>query len=181
MLITKFNRMIKNRVVWGVIAVVVSIAFVAGYSNSEGCSRAERRRGMAGSLNGKNVPLRTFYDMRRYTIGVQDRKLTDEDLEGLDGRTWRRLAALETARELGLSPSDEEVGQVIRQEFAPDGAFDRAVYERWLQERGLPRGFFEEWMRQEVTLQKLTTILSASVWVPPAELEPEIAQRTYGR
>lgn len=182
MLITKFNRMIRNKLIWAGFAVLVSIAFVGTFSQGSGCSESEHERGTVGMLYGKDISAREFSMARFFALGMREsRNLSPEAHRIIRGRTWKRLTALKTAEKLGLSTSDQEIVEVIRQDpnFAVNSVFNKHKYKAVVQSQfrvSIP--LFEEFLRREITMQKLVGMLESAVWMPPAELKQKLISFT---
>jgi hypothetical protein len=185
MLITRFNRMIRSRVLWGIFAGVVVISFVGVFS--PGFNRmlsASRKEGVA-TLYGKPVSQREFALSRFFTLGMREpRGGASEDFQAkVTKRAWERLAALRTAENLGIRTSDREVAERIRRDptFAVNGAFSGQRYNEVIRSQfriqdGVP--LFEEYVRQDLTLSKMVDTLQSAVWVAPAELSERLRSLT---
>jgi len=174
-LIGKFNRMIRNRVLWGFFAVVVCISFVGAFSSDGGCSRTNPDS--AGELFGESVSRREYAIARLFTIGLRDIPSLSPELETrLRNLTWKRLAALRMAKELGVSTTDSEVANEIAGNgtFQQNGSFSRERYAAFLQNQRLSPDIFETYLKEELTLRKLSRMLETAVWSPPAQ----VASRT---
>ena len=182
MLITKFNRMIRSRVLWAAFALLVSIAFVGVFSRSGGCTENERASGVVGRLYGKNISANAFLMARLFAMGMRDSgSLSPEANLIIHRNTWKRLAALKTAEELGISTSDEEVSEAIQRDptFAVNGFFNKEKYEAVVRSRmrvGIE--IFEEFLRQEITIRKLVNMLESAVWTSPFELDQKLKSLT---
>ncbi|HKD17076.1 MAG TPA: SurA N-terminal domain-containing protein [Thermoanaerobaculia bacterium] len=97
----------------------------------------------------------------------------------LDGMIERMLR-LEAARRLDLHVSDEELAQriVTLPYFQDNGQFiGREKYERMLRSSGILPERFEEEMREDMLLEKYSSLVKASVVVPDAELAHEYSVR----
>ncbi len=184
-MITRFNRMIRNRTLWAIFAAVVSISFVGMFSQTGGCEGHETRADSfpEGSLFGEDVSRDDFYRMRRYALNLGDAAgFSEEEEAELRTHIWSRLALLRHAETLGLDVSARELGKAIRDmpHFAgPDGQFDRNAYRSFVssQFRGAPVRLFEENMRQAMVLQRATHLLDLSVWTPPTEVLNDMRDR----
>lgn len=175
MLISKFNKMIRNRLLWGVFAVIVVIAFVGAFSPGRGGDR-EPSNGGVGTLYGEPVSGRELAIARFYAAGMRDTgNLTSEMFDGLTRNAWRRLAALRTAERLGLVATDEEVATAIHRDpsFLVNGVFNRERYTKIIQTQWRFKdsiSIFETFLRQELTLRKLLGMVESTVWISPQEL-----------
>jgi len=185
MLISRFHRMIRNRMVWAIFAIASSLALLGFIGPSYSCrrSRLEPSVDAEGRLFGHEVASRDFYLARYFELGMNERNAPDtlEGNQALRRRTWKRLAALEAAKKMGLHATDVEVGQVIRRDpsFAVNGVFDAARYCAVVQNQ-LRVGVetFETYVRESLTLRKLLDVFRAVVWIPLSELEERLKYLT---
>ena len=182
MMITKFNRMIRNKWLWAIIAVVIVISFVGVSTQSGGCDAEQNRRSMAGSLFGVDLPMREFYLGRFFEMGLRDNvSLSPESNDIVQEKTWKRLAALRTADRMGISTSNEEIQESLKRDptFAVNGVFSAAKYKALLvnQLRIAPE-MYETFLRQEITLKKLAGVLESAVWVSPVEMNRRVDNLT---
>ncbi len=185
MLITKFNKMIRNRVVWSVIGGIVIITFVGWFSPRGGCatddvrSAAGQEKGRIGADELARARYHVYLGFcMRYGRMIPvtpelDREIHDQAL--------RRAAALRMAEELGLMPSDQEVLDAIQRDpnFQENGAFSKARFQTFvrgfLANLGGSSAQYEEFTRENVALQKLQNMVGAAAWVAPAEVERAVA------
>jgi len=182
MLITKFNRMIRNRVLWGAFAVVICVSFVLAGYGGRSCGEEESQQGLAGKLDGEEISRREFYMARLFELGMQEQPGLSPEMEAaLRDRTWQRLAALRTARDLGVTVSDEELRDVLRrnESFRRNGAFDGDLYRATVRQRlGVSVPTFEAFLRQDLILRKLMQVSEAMAWTPPTELARHLGNLT---
>lgn len=182
MLISKFNRMIRNKVFWGIFAFLVSASFVVYFApqgSSAGAPVAERVD--AGKLNGRTVPMREFRDAKYFALNLQQSHVPREYEKQLNERAWIRLAALDMAHELGLTVGREELQNRIATDeaFQENGAFSEQRYRAILgQYLKVSEATFTEYLRESVLLEKLYGAIDAAAWVPPAALERQVRNFT---
>ena len=177
MFIYHFNRLIHNRVLWIVFAVIVAFAFLSVDSCTSGMSGRQRA---AGTLGGKRVDAARFAFAARFVGGGRNRP-ADMPPAMVETQTWRHLAALQTAASLGLSSDPEEIRQAIREvpAFSNGGQFDARVYrERVAQALGVSPATYEQLMAEQIILGKLGQSVGAAAMVAPMELEDEVAAWT---
>ena len=180
LLITKFNRMIRSRLLWGFFAVIVSASFVlVGFAAKSGRDGPDRRKAVAGTVFGQEVATREFDLARYFAMGMRERgDGSDEDTARWDTLTWRRLAMLRAADDLGLTPSDREMTSIIGSDpsFAENGVFSRAKY-RAIAERQfrVNEQLFDMYLRQEVALRRVTDLLQTAAWTSPYELNKKLS------
>lgn len=186
MLITKFNKMIRNRLVWTFFAVVVSISFLGFLGPRTSCRRAmssEKEAGAAGKLNGQAVQESEFSQARYFEMGMRDENAprTDEGQKKLRQRTWMRIAALRVAQRLGIGVSDTELGTLIRRDpaFKVNSEFNKDRYQSVIQQQ-LRVGVdtFETYLRESLTRQKLSETMQCMIWTSPSELNQRLRNLT---
>ena len=182
MLITKFNKLIRNRLVWAVVAILVSVSFILSASVGKGCKADERQRGM-GELFGEDVSRQQFLAARFFEMGMRDRgSLPAEAEEALRKSTWVRLAMLHAAQDMGLTASDEEVAEAIQRDptfAAENGAFSKEKYRSIVEgQLRIPLTTFDAFVRQDLTLRKLNAVAESMMWVPPSDLRRRLANLT---
>jgi parvulin-like peptidyl-prolyl isomerase len=184
MLITKFHRLIQNKLLWITFLVVVVFSFVIW-----GTQMPETGTGgpnAAGTLDGEDISFEEFQRSRFNTylalvlMSGRAVTITPEMDEQLYTMAWQRLAALREAERLGISSSDEEVVRSIQSfEFLQQGGrFSEQAYEQFAAQFLAPmrasKRDFEEHVRQEIVLQKLRVMMERMLLVSPTEI-----QRTY--
>jgi len=184
MMISKFNKLIHNKIVWAVFAVVISLAMVGLFTPSGGGRGSVDPDAVnsVGTLFGKPVSRETFSRGRLFNQAFRTDRRTDEGEQArVREETWQRLAILELARQQGISVTDLELSETIQRDptFATDGAFDRSRYQQLVEARMRVRvGTFEEYLREELILRKMTALVSQSLWISPYELERSVARLT---
>ncbi|MCX6997676.1 MAG: peptidylprolyl isomerase [Kiritimatiellaeota bacterium] len=181
MLISKFHRLIQSRLLWGTFLVIIVISFVGWGVKWPGCSA--QPTGGEGLLDGKPVPPEEFqqaYNNSRLGFALMTGRsvvATPAVAKDLRQATWRRIAMLRQAHGLGLIASDIEVMAAIQQQpmFQADGRFNAAQYDAFVQSvlgnLGVTEPFFEEYLREELVLQKLRGAVSQTLLVPPSDLQ----------
>ena len=181
MFIHHFNRLIRNKWVWGVFAVIISAFFAFDFLLPRG-NGGGRSAAAAGTLAGEDLSRDEFrayaMDVRGYGRNARS-SLTDEEV---NKSVWESIAAARTAEKLGLGAFDEEVRGMIREspEFkGQSGAFDLGRYNMLLRENGLTPELFEQAMTRSMPLRKLEREVSESAsWVSPMELDRAVQDMT---
>lgn len=181
MLISKFHRLIQSKLVWLAILVIIVFSFVIWGTQMP--SKADRDQANSpGTLNGEPVDAKTFRQMYFNTyltvVMAMGRQIniTPEIDQQLRKAAWQRMAALNQARELGLSASDDEVAMAIQsyEAFQHEGQFHKGVYKAFVQQflagLGFTERMFEEHVREEIVMQKTRMVLDRSTLVTPTEL-----------
>ena len=178
MVIHHFNRLIKNKWVWGVFAVAISVFFAfdflfVGRDGGSGPS--------VGTLGGKDLDAASFDALVRDARGIgrqSDGRLSNAEANRL---AWRAAAALAVAKEAHLEATDADVREAILRDpsFRDGDAFDNVKYERLLRENGLTPPMFEAYLRRRLTLQKVqSVVLGSAAWVSPTELSEAVNDYT---
>ena len=174
MVIHQFNRIIRNKWIWGVFAVAISAFFAFDFLLTGGDTRENRVS--AGELNGEDIAVSRFNRFAEDARGFGRNRNTTLSNTEVNRAAWENLAAYSVAERLGLVATDEEVRQnVLRQFTRQGGSFDMAGYERILRDNGLTPEMFEAAEQRRMTLAKLRMVLmDASRFVSPMELNTAI-------
>lgn len=182
MVIHHFNRLIRNKWVWGAFAVAISAFFALDFLFTGNSSGDEGSANAAGSLNGDDVNWQEFDMLRAAKRREMGRMGQDIDSAELNRSVWGEIAAYRTARALSLEASDEELKEIIKNEraFQTDGAFDFKKYQD-LVARAFeltPEGY-EERLRRGLSVDRLGKVVAADAsWVPPAMLDLALRDMT---
>ncbi len=168
MFIYHFNRMIRNRWLWGFFAIIIVFAFVVQDMLTPKGGKGEQAD--AGTLGGKKVKWESFRSMAQSVRGPNSRDaVSDRTLNRL---TWERLAAVQTAQELGITATDAIVAQQLAAPFTRDGIFDNAAYTRALQQQGLTSAALEHQVREEFPYHVMRNVLlQSAAWASPMEVD----------
>jgi hypothetical protein len=172
-----FNRIIRNKWIWGAFAVTISVFFAFDFLFT-GRDDEGRSSGGAGTLGDRDVPWSEFRalvdDVRGYG-NQRNRDMSDTDV---NRRAWEELAALEVAKEMDLTATDSEVRDTISHDPSfrgEGGTFNLRVYEAVLRANSLTPELFEAYLKRRLTLMKLSrSVLGATSWVSPMELESAV-------
>ena len=177
MVIHHFNRIIRNKWIWGAFAVTISVFFAFDFLFT-GRDEEGRSSGGAGTLGDRDVSWPEFRalvdDVRGYG-NQRNRDMSDTDV---NRRAWEELAALEVAKGMDLTASDNEVRDTISHDPSfrgEGGTFNLRVYEAVLRANSLTPELFEAYLKRRLTLMKLSrSVLGAASWVSPMELESAV-------
>ena len=172
MVIHQFNRLIRNKWVWGVFAIAISVFFAFDFLfTSDG--GPEQGSDSVGTLGGKDVPAARFQEVKNEILGLGRRRENTMPDQEANKRTWERLAALAVAEEAGLGASDGEVSDALLRMpgFQKDGGFDAETYSRTLASLQISTKQFESALRDDLTLGKLRAVVQGgSAWASPMEV-----------
>lgn len=181
MMISKFHRLIQSRLLWGVFLVIIVFSFVIwGMVWPSDLKKAEQMNA-AGLLDGQTVSFGEFRTAHLSTFLARALALgrevenTPESEALLRRLAWQRLATLREAAQLGIGATEEELISAIRGNFAnTNGVFDRQQYDAFLQNQIRPLGFtsalFEQHVREEIIIQKLSHLIGQQAQVTPLEI-----------
>lgn len=187
MLISKFHKIIQSKIVWGIFATLVCVAFVGVYtpgSKSRSTARREQKAArVAGRLFGEEVSraefARAYQSMQlNYTLRYGPFRITDDIDKILRESAWQRLAMLEKARELGMNATPEQIVSLIQQQPAfqnrQTGQFDPNAYAAILPRirslTGMSPKDVENHFADEALLRKVTRIPQQGVLVTDQEI-----------
>ena len=181
MVIHQFNKLIRNKWLWGVFAIAISLFFAFDFLVADFMDRSPADAGSAGVLGGKAVDAKALEELLREIRGFG--RQYDPSLKPSEAnrQAWENYAALLVAHENGIEATDAEVQAAIRREsaFQQNGAFSFALYQSRLRENGLTTDLFEASLRHRLTLMRVgQAVLGAAAWSSPAELDQALADMT---
>src|SRR5210317_1379822 len=180
MMISKFNRMIRNKFLWGFFAIIICLFFVGGSLRMGGCS--DGNDGSVGTVNGEPVSRQELEKAKLFVIGFKNTgRLSESELEELDQAAWKRIATLRYAEDMGIFCTKQEIDSIIVNDprFHKNGAFDQATYEASIrQELGVPTEILEEYMSQEIVLNRMSMAAGTMILTPPSELQQKLQRLT---
>lgn len=180
MFIATFNKLIRNKTVWMLIAVTAGVALVFSFTQTD--SGAARAAPSVGVLNGKEVSAeefnRVYFNSYLSMSLMLGRPLnqTEKVRQALRQMAWRRLASLRMADALALTVADDEVRGAIAEQpfFQEGGTYNENRYRYFIhQVLGEYRATgpqFEAQVGEEIALAKLRFAVSQALWVPPSDL-----------
>ena len=181
MMISKFNKLIRSRLLWGGFLIVIVFSFVVwGMVWPSDLDEMERINA-AGMLDGEPVPHGEFrsaylstYLARALALG-RDVASTPESEAALRQLSWQRLATLREAAKLGISATEEELVLAIRANFSDENRrYSPQHYQAFLQNAIRPMGFspaqFEQHVREEIVMRKLGEMIGRQAHVTPLEV-----------
>lgn len=181
MMIMKFNKLIRNKVVWWIFGSIVIITFVGWFSPRGGCDTAKKTNDI-GSLDGKPVTdaelrharFNTYLNLCLMTERIPT--ITPAMDQELRLMSWRRIAALRAADEMDLTASQDEVLAAITKDrqFQDDGRFNPQRYQVFckdvLSRLNATPPQFEQQLAENIQLQKIHNIIASAIWIAPSEL-----------
>ena len=182
MVIHQFNKLIRNRWLWGAFAIAISAFFAFDFLIADlgGESRAETS-GDAGTLAGKSVDGKLFAALAEEARGFGRSRDWQMKQGDVNRQAWESYAALLVAGKAGVEATDAEVQAIIRRDpsFQQNGGFSFALYQRALRDNGLTPERFEAFLKRRVTLMRLgQAVLGSAAWTSPMELDQAVADMT---
>lgn len=180
MVIHQFNKLIRNKWVWGAFAVAVSAAFCFDdlFTSRQ---REERAAGDAGLLAGESVDAKLFTAIANEIRGIGRQRDWQRPAGEVNRMAWESYAALVVAGRDGIEATPAEVQAAIRNDptFQVNGGFSFALYQRLLSDNALTPEAYEDSLKRRITLMRLgQAVLGSAVWTSPAELDQALADMT---
>ena len=182
MVIHQFNKLIRNKWVWGAFAIAISAFFAFDFLVADLTDRpTEGEGGEAGLLAGEKVSAKTFAAIAEEVRGFGRQRDWHRNAGEVNREAWENYAALTVAEKAGIAATDAEVQAMIRNDpsFQANGGFSFALYQRLLRENSLTPERFEEYLRRRATLMRLgQSVLASAAWASPMELDQAVADMT---
>ena len=184
MVILQFNKLIRNKWIWGVFAIIVGGAFAFDFLVDDLLRDDKGDRGDAtsvGTLGGKSVGYSLFHDITEELRGFGQNRDWRRKSSEVNREAWEICAMLEAARRNGLEATDAEVAKAIRSDrsFQKNGQFSFALYQGLLRENSLTPERFEQFLKRRLTMSKIAESGAGSaVWASPMEVEQAVNDMT---
>lgn len=176
MVIHQFNRLIRNKWLWGTFAVAISFFFAFDFLLTDRTSGA--KDGTAGKLGDDDYSAKAFNDLVSDIRGFGRGRDNKTPAGEVNRQAWEQAAALKFAEKYHLTASDAEVRAAIRNDPSfqgEGGVFNFNAYSYLLRENGFTEEGFEAYLKRRITLNKVARTISQSAsWVAPAMLECSI-------
>ena len=181
MVILQFNKLIRNKFIWGAFAVAISAFFAFDFLLDDIRGGDEPSAAGAGTLGGEEVDAKEFSAIAEEIRGLGRQRDWKTDQSEINRRAWENYAAIKVAKNAGIEATSAEVMAMIRREpsFQVNGAFSFALYQRLLRENSMTPERFEESLRRRLTIMRMQQgVLGAAVWSSPMELDQAVADMT---
>lgn len=182
MVIHQFNKLIRNKWVWGVFAVAISAFFAFDFLVADlNRNEPSKSSGAAGSLGGEAVDAALFTDLAEEIRGFGQQRDWKRDAGEVNRAAWENYAALQVAGAGGLEATDAEVQAMIRNDpsFQQNGGFSFSLYRALLRQNGLTPERFEAFLKRRTTLMRVgQAVLASAAWTSPMELDQALADMT---
>ena len=169
MFIYHFNRMIRSKLLWLLIAILTVFAFVfADIAVKGGRDRAGART--VGTVDGKPVTGAELDRAMLFARGLN--RGADVTEAQVRSNAFERIAMLRVAEKFGLKTSHDEVMDTIRASLFPDGSFNEQAYRAFVQRQfGWSPEIYEQFMGEWITLRKVGAVSDSAAWVSPMDLQ----------
>ena len=183
MVIHQFNKLIRNKWIWGAFAIAISAFFAFDFLVDDLMGRSDDGRavGEAGQLAGEPVDAKMFLAIAEDVRGIGRQRDWHRNAGEVNREAWENYAALTVASRGGLEATDAEVQAMIRRDpsFQANGGFSFALYQRLLRENSMTPERFEEYLKRRLTLARVgQSVLASATWSSPMELDQAIADMT---
>lgn len=181
MMISKFNKLIKSRLIWIIFLVVIVFAFVIwGMQTPE---RHDGQHRIVGSMYGRDV------DLGDYSMALEKAFIghfwetgrfpgtSEQARKHLEQQAWKRIATLRKTHDAGLRVPDAMLAQVISHHpfFQENGRFNPDSYAQLIEfmqrERRIGERSLQEILRENIEMQFLRRKVSNLAPVTPREIE----------
>lgn len=186
MMISKFHRLIQNKITWWIALVVIIFSFVVWGSGAGSRSDSAQNTAIA-QLEGKPIEQPEYRNAYNFThLGLiltygREIPINPQVDEYLKKAAWQRIASLHEAAKFGIQASDDEVAGFQQQlPFfrTKEGQFSPQAYEQFvgqfLPRMGIGKLGFDDFVREEIILQKANVLISRLLLVSPYD-----ARRTF--
>ena len=183
MVIHQFNKLIRNKWVWGVFAIAISAFFAFDFlvADLNRSASDDRSSTGAGTLAGQPVDAHLFTDLAEEIRGFGQQRDWKRNAGEVNRAAWENYAALAVAGTDGLEATDAEIQAMIRNDpsFQQNGGFSFALYQALLRQNGLTPERFEAFLKRRTTLMRVgQAVLASATWASPMELDQAIADMT---
>ena len=180
MVIHHFNRIIRNKWVWGVFAVLISMFFAFDFI-FDGRSDTRSSDG-AGKLGGETVKSALFEEVRADVLAEMRFQYGREipiKAPQLNQEVWSRLSMLRVVDDLKLTASDDEVREAITRSFSDEkGAYNPVRFQETCARMGWSPERFEAYIRRQISLSRVRSVADSASWVSPLELSSGVRDAT---
>lgn len=185
MVILQFNKLIRNKWVWGVFAIIVSLAFVAPEEWFRGASDERPGADVRNKLGGVEFDAKLF-DMceklvRDFLPNFQRSPVARCFDRNSQKDVWKAYAAAIAAKEAGFAIPDEVLADRVKALFSSgEGGFSEAAYAEQVRAAfGIEPVAFEEMLRLWLSVETaLENFAASTAWAAPSELDQNLRDYT---
>ena len=176
MVIHHFNRIIRNKWVWGVFAVLISAFFAFDFIFSG--NRDERGGEGVGKMGGETVSIEKFLAVSG-DVQFQYGRESSREAARFNREVWSRLAMLKVAEDLNLTATDDQVRTAILQGFKDEtGAFNATRYQEECARVGWNSERFEAFVRRQLSIGPVQKVAATASWISPLEISSVVRDET---
>lgn len=188
MMISKFHRLIQNKLTWWIIIGVIVVTFVFWGSQTGQQNTAAREASAMATLKGVPVDRDEFtkaFASTHLSVMLQSGRQIDVNQEVeklLRKQAWQRIGMLREAASFGIVADDSELLTYLHSAYSvfrtPQGQFNGDGYRQFAQQvlprLGFSQSMFDDFIREEIIIQKMGGLLVRTMLVTPSE-----ARRMY--
>ena len=183
MVILQFNKLIRNKWVWGVFAVAIGTFFAFDFVFTDMLApRSENDVKSDSKLAGEPIDGSLFASVAEDIRGFGQNRDWRRKSWDVNREAWETYALLEIAKRNGIVATDAEVADTIRRDhsFKGPGGFSFNRYQALLRENSLTPERFEAYLKRRLTMVKVSEALlsGAATWASPMELDQAVNDMT---
>ncbi len=179
MFISHFNRYFEKhaRITYIVLLVIIIATFVIFVTPGDVFGRRDGRLSDFGTLGGKTLKTEATQEqmaMIKMMLEMNGQQVNDTMVILEQTVMWLRLLREAKAQKLD-NVTDAELKEQIRKSFSKDGKFDKAGFDTFLENigkrYGIQPGQFDQFLREQLTVDRLLKRVRDNVKVPAEELD----------
>ena len=183
MVILQFNKLIRNKWIWGAFALAISAFFAFDFLIADINDGGREERGAsAGVLAGKPVDAAVFREIADDMRGFGRQRDWKRPQGEVNRDAWEIYAALKVASDNGVEAPVGEVQSALRRNpaFQVNGAFSFDAYQHMLREYFSTSDVrFEAAISRQLTMSHLERdLVGSATWSSPMELDQAVADMT---
>ena len=183
MVILQFNKLIRNKWVWGVFAVAISAFFAFDFlvADLNSSSRKAADGEGVGKIAGEAVDAAEFQTLVQDARGIGNNRDEKSTPAEINKKAWKALAATRVAEKSGLAVTDAQLAAEIERMFGAQGGLDFNQYRMMLASQlGVTPERFEAFLRRQMLVREGVeqTLVGSAVWTSPMELEQALDDMT---
>ena len=181
MVIQKFNKLIRNKWVWSVFAIIVSAAFCFDDSLFSSSDSGSGERGGAGTLAGEAVDADEFLAIADDIRGVGQQRDWRRSQAEVNRMAWENYAALKVCEKDGILATEAEIREMILRDpgFQANGAFSFSKYDMLLRQNSLTPERYEAMLKRNASIMRVGQVaLASAMWASPMEVNRAVYDMT---
>ena len=181
MVILQFNKLIRNKWIWGAFAIAISAFFAFDFLLDDIRDTPSKAKSDVGTLAGEPIDAQLFSDIQDDIRGIGRQRDYTTDQSEINRQAWENYAAIKVAGVNGIEATEGEVMASIRRDpsFQRNGGFSFALYQSLLRDNGITPERFESSLKRRMTIARIArTVLPSATWASPMELNRAVADMT---